>query len=373
MTDPSRSGGGGFAFGIPLGVVLGAALVFGLFRVVEARRDRSADGAPAAPPAAASDKPAASPETDKLRAEIASLDEEGRKLAEDLKKLEDALAAKKGSVSAAGKKLAPWKDLWGDIGGKLYRMRDKIKSNESEGEPEMQELMLAFFEGMGKLSKELNVSIDELVRSPYGLPMLMLAVLDDADPPLDEAQRAKLTELIDGATAGWKDSLEKKDTSRLEMRRDHLVIEKSTFDGIKGALTPPQQAIYDQMGFLTEESGRSREWRFSGNRETLTQQLGSAWKSTLQLDDSQEAPLKPVVDEYIRVSDLLQAEFRRREDAGEKISRSEKAIAEANLMLETQKKIAETLRLSDEQKKALAEWDMLYPVSIETAPPGVPK
>jgi len=349
--------------GLPIGIVLGAALAFGLFKAVASRR---AEAGPAA--AAANAKPAAgatSPQVDAVRADLAAAEEEGRALAGTLRDLEAKAAA------AAARPVAPAakasRNPWADLGGRIFRLRDKFKNKDERSDPEIQEMMLAFLEVAKRLQDEHGMTMDQLGFAPWGLPMMMLAVLEASDCPPDAEQAAKLNAVIERAEAQWEQFAKSRDEmSALEQTRALLGLETASPSRLQSLLTSEQTSLLQDLElFKGERLPIGRNSTSASTREAVAAGFLDSWSSSLKLNDTQKISVSPVVDEYIREYEALQADFAAKEASGQKPSELDRAVAEVDLMLRTQKRIAGTLRLSEEQTGLLRAWDDVYEFTLK--------
>ncbi|MBI2920409.1 MAG: hypothetical protein HYY18_04930 [Planctomycetes bacterium] len=349
--------------GIAMGVVIGALLAAGLFRFVESRRG-GGDGGEKKPPGASAGAASISPEAEALRKEIAALGEEGTKLLADLKAADERVAAAKGG---AGKPVAKKssRNPWADIGPKMYKLRAKLDNNEGGMDPEVQELFVELIDIMKKLSEEYGMGMEEFQISPWGLPMILLAMLDGSEAKPDAEQAGRYEKLMDDAEADWKALMARKEElTELERQRELFRMTSAEMDAIRSSLTPEQRAIMEQVKFLNRENRFPARY-YSGTRESVAGTILLDWKEGLKLDDASETALRPVVDDYLRSYQAMEDDFKRREAAGQKVSSTERAMAQADLMIAAQKRVTETVRLSEEQMKALREWDHAINVTID--------
>jgi hypothetical protein len=348
--------------GIAIGALAGALLTFLLFRVAEARRDSgdpkiSGAGASSAAPAGEG------ADGEALRKELAALEADARALEDEIRALDGRIASARSAAQVpAARSGRAAKNPWAALGPRMYKLRDKLKGGEGQMDPEIQALWVDLLAIAKEVTEKYGITMEEFEGAPWGLPMLLIAMLDGSDLPPDAAQSAALDALIASMEEGWKDLGGKRgELSSLELTRAMLGLSGGLLNGLDGLMTPEQRALFDGSEFGTEKV-RIRSQYISGGPETWSPQLLSIWQRELKLDDSQQAAIRPIADQWIRDYQALDAEFSRRTAAGERISPAEREIAEADLMIATQKTISESLRLSEEQAKRLRKWSTLYKI-----------
>lgn len=346
--------------GIALGVVIGALVAAGLFKVVESRRGGGADK-PAAG-AAAGNAASPNPEAEALKKEIAGLNEEAATLQADLKAADEKLAAVKAGGKLAAKNGS--RNPWADLGARMYKLRAKLDDNDEGMDAEVQELWVDLINIAKKLTEEYGMGMDEFELSPWGLPMMLLAILDGSDTKPDAGQKGKFEKLMEDTEAGWKELMARKgELTDLEQKREMARLSWGAMDEIRGSLTPEQTAALKEIKFLNRET-RFPAHYYAGTRESVASNILSDWQKGLKLDDVSSTALKPVVDDYLRSYQAMEDEFKRREAAGQTIGSTERAMAQADLIIAAQKRVSETVRLTDEQMKQLRNWDHAYNVTI---------
>lgn len=338
--------------GIPIGLLAGAVLVFGLFRAVEARRGGSpAGGAVAetrAAGAAARAGEAVSPGEKELQAEKAALEAE-------LRSLEAGISAARGggrpAAAAAGKS---YRNPWSPLSARLFRLKDRLDDLQEEDNEEFRDLVLEFMEIAKELAEEEGFRMEEFEMSPYGIPSLMLAVLEGADPPLDGEALAKAQEAVAKADGAWAElKAGREGMSELEWDRRRAGLVWSAMQEIRGGLTEEQRAWFSKGRMWSDEAVRVPSWGITGTRAEVESQLLRELAGTLQMPEGAEAPLRPLVGDFVRQYEALEAEWKAREAAGGPVSPAEKALARADLGIAIEKRIGETVTLTDEQRKSL--------------------
>ncbi len=342
--------------GLLLGAVVGTLAAAGAYRAFAWRRGAEAP-APAATNAAGGPRvPVADPELEALKAE-------NERLRAELASLEKAEAAKTASPKTAPKSALSWKEL----GAKLYKLRDQLK-NHDETSPEMTELWTDFMALLTEAAKQDGVTFEEAMMGPNGMLAMLQGVLAGSDLPPDAAQQAKIDAASAAAAKDWKDYLATRDAkSAMERNRDLLSLSGSGLASIKGVLTPAQMDMLEKLEMFDDNPSMRSRTNFSGDRATVTTQLADAWKSELKLDETQRISIGPIVDEYMRGYDEITADAERRKAAGEKVNGWTTAQKEADLMVATQKRMKETLRLTEAQEKAMKDWSGSYGYEVTGA------
>lgn len=349
--------------GLPIGVLLGALLAFALFRVVETRASAATSSTPA--PAAGQ---ADSAEADALKAEIASLGAEKSRLEADLAALDVKLAVAKGGKTAGLAKVKEGKKFenpWSPMAKKLFLLREKLDDIEKEDNEDYRDLMLQFVEIAKELTEERGFDLSEFESSPYGSPMLMLAVLEGGDPPVDPAVLERATNIVSKAEEDWNKSKEKKsEMLDLEWRLNGSRLVWQSMQDLKGVLTPEQRDWFKTGRMWSDDSVRVWASNISGTRDTVESQLLQDWNSSLQLGEGGDAPLRPLAGQFTRDYEAMEAGWKRREAAGEKLTDAEKALARAELAVALEKKIQETVNLTQEQAKRLKAMGHAWELTI---------
>lgn len=348
--------------GVPVGLVLGAVLAFVLFRAVEARR---ADPAARADANASGAAAAASPETEALTREVADLDAERVKLEEEIRALDGRIAAAKAAKGAAKPVVAKaFKNPWSPMAKKLFLLKDKLDEIQNEDSDDYRDLMLQFMEIAKELMEEEGFDLSEFEMSPYGSPMLMLAVLEGAEPPVDPEVLLRAQADVAKADAAWKAMKDKKDEmSELERRRAGVGIVWGAMQDIRGALTPEQQAWFSKGRMWSDDAVRVSAWPLQGKRQDVERQLLGELARTLKMEGA-DAPLRPVVSDFLRQYGDMEAAWKAKETAGQPLSAADKALARADLAIQLEKGIKGTVNLTEEQQKALKSLGHAWEVTL---------
>ena len=208
------------------------------------------------------------------------------------------------------------------------------------------------------------MSIEEILAMPCGLESLMLELLAQSVPPLDAATEAQLRELLASQEKAWAEFLgSREDLTRLEQLQKFIDLAGTSRTEFMKALTPEQQALLKGFPVFDQDMQGSQSW-VDGPRAKVTASITEQWSTSLGLDEGQTAALKPLVDEYITLQRDLNESIWDRRRAGEELSRQADYSLRLGLMIETQKKIGDTLRLTEDQQKALREWQFTWGANV---------
>jgi hypothetical protein len=119
---------------------------------------------------------------------------------------------------------------------------------------------------MREAAARMGIGVDELTMAPDGLPALAASLLDSAVPPLGDAERAKVREVLDAMQADWA-AYAKTHASltKLEKDRELSRMWDRLNDGVLGALPEDQgDAWADMTGFCGNSSCCARTKRSAG-------------------------------------------------------------------------------------------------------------
>lgn len=345
------------ALGLVIGAILGAAGV----RLAE----RAGARAPEEPAAAAPAEPgptADGRDAERLERELEAARGEKAALEKKLADLEAMAAAR--PEKAAGKK-----SRWKDVGAAFYRLKDRMNDENAGNSPEAQQAVMELLAVLGRLAKEYGVGLDEIAGCPEAIPAFLLSILEAAGVQPDAAQQAAIDAAMASGEEAWKDYLAKRDgMTAYERKRMLLDMQGRTTDQLREAVGGDGRAVADDMRIFDANfdfGGRRRS--FGGNAATVAESLSGSWAKDLGLDESQKPALGLVVDEYLRGLQETDADFARREAAGQKVASREREAAQLDAMIRAQKRMGETLRLSDAQAKALRDWATVYSADLDSS------
>lgn len=346
----------GAALGLLVGVILGAAGV----KLADRAKARPPEEPAAATPAEAGQKADAG-EQGRLQKELEAARGEKAALERKLAELE-AKSPMKPEKAAAGKK-----GRWTDVGAAFYRLKDKLNNEDAGSSPEAQQAVMELLAVLGKLAKEYGVGLDEIAGCPEAIPAFLLSILEAAGVQPDASQQAAIDAAMSSGEEAWKDYLAKRDAmTAYERKRMLLDMQGRTTDLLRDAVGGDGRAVADDMKIFDANfdfGGRRRS--FGGNAATVAESMAGSWAKDLGLDESQKPALGLVVDEYLRGLQESDADFARREAAGQKVASREREAAQLDAMIRAQKRLGETLRLSDAQARALRDWATVYSADVD--------
>lgn len=348
---------------------LAGALVAGLCFKFLQRRDAAEQEAARAVAAEEAGRrlAAAEAETAGEREKRTTAEAAGAKLRSDVQGLKERLAARPAEGGGGGTQGRPPRSRrsMADLAAVLAGLNATFAGRNWESWPkEAKDLQGELMELMNQLAAEMGVTPDEAMRSPRGMSLLLLELLARMQPPLDAAQEARLRELLATQDTAWQAWLDRRgDQSALEQRRDLLALVGPGRDAFLAELTPEQRGAIAGYGLLEMQIQGSQSW-LDGPRAQVTGTLTAQWSSALGLNENQTRDMAPLVTEYIDRSRALNDEIWNRRYAGEDLSREADYAMRVQLMIETQKKISDTLRLTDDQAKAMKEWGFTYGVNL---------
>jgi hypothetical protein len=297
--------------------------------------------------------------------------EDNEMLRKGLKEMDAELKAARAAGPASGPAAVggappprPRKSLK-ELAAELARWNERLRGKTWDTWPkEARELQEQVMAAMQELAEAMGVSVQEAMRSPDGMSLLLLELLAQSVPPLDAAQEAKLRELLAAEKPAWDAWREAKaGMSALEGRRKFLDLAGGTRDAFFAALTEDQRATVSGYGLFDQNIQGSQTW-FDGPKAAVTKALADQWASTLSLDEKQAAAVAPIVEDYVRLSRELNDSIWNRRYAGEDLTREEDYALRLDLMIATQKRIAEAALLTTEQEQAMKEWQFTYGVNV---------
>jgi len=360
--------------GFLIGLFASAALTLVVCKLVEGRR-----AAAEAPPAAARPEPAASIAPDPA-AELARLRTENEGLSKDIAeaKAAQAKAAEAAAAAAAAEKTPnPWKKLASRLMAYIKSVKENPKGDRKQAQKEMQEVMIEMMGLMGTIGKQYDVTINDAMMTPDGLPALIMAALEDADPPLTASEREALAKAMANASAGWDDYVKSREgKTLLEQRCDLTRRGFASASEFAAAVIPEHADIVTTMqafgsGLMQGIGGG--HYSTTGPREKIRQDFAGQWAKTLKLEPSQSTQLEPIVEDYLRACDTATADITRDIQAGRTDAQQQAMLKRMEAQIAAQKRIGNELSLTEEQKKALSNWTTTYtywdaPATDETKP-----
>ncbi|MBI2922959.1 MAG: hypothetical protein HYY18_18040 [Planctomycetes bacterium] len=265
----------------------------------------------------------------------------------------------------AGNRQPPPRRAWKDLAAEFNRLKDKLRGKTwDQWPPEAEQLKKDLFALFNDLARERGMSIEEILAMPGGMESLMLELLAQSVPPLDAATEAQLRDVLAAQEKAWAQFLEsREDLTRLEQMQKFIELAGASRAEFVKALTPEQQALLKGFPVFDQDMQGSQSW-VDGPRAKVTASITDQWSTSLGLDEGQTAALKPIVEEYITLQRDLNDSIWDRRRAGEDLSRQADYVMRLQLMIDTQKKINDTLRLTEDQQKALRDWQFTWGANV---------
>lgn len=335
-----------------------AALTLVLFKLLDRRR--GAEPAPAQAADSKVDAPAA-PAADPA-AELARVVAENDQLKKDL---EAAIAASKKEAAAETAKAEAAKNPWGKLAKQLMDYLARVKKDPASAtKNDSQSMWIEMMGLMGKIAKQYGVPLDEAMLTPDGMPALVLAALENADPPLTDAERESLLAAADKAKSTWDELQKGRDSrTRLESRLAMMQAGAELGGSFRSALSPEHAELAGQMQAmsfgLTGALGTGF-YSSNGTHEKIVDDFSKQWAKVMKLDASQASTLAPIVDDYLKACSQAEADWQKAIASGAKNAEDAMMTGKIRAQIAAQKRIAETLTLTAAQKKALDGWATTY-------------
>lgn len=351
------------AKGIVLGLVFGALIGAASVRLIDRTQGKRLEEAGAKVGEEAAKAKDAGVESARMEKALADVRSEKQALERKLTELEGRIAAKAETAAVAAKAGARWKD----VGSAFFKMKDKLKGEDAGNSPEAQQAIMEMLGILGKLAKEHGVTLEEICGCPDAIPAFLLSILDAAGVKPDAAQQAAIDAAMASGQESWKDYLAKRESlTAYERKRALLDLQGRASDQLRDAIGGDGRSVADDMQIFDANfnfGGTSRG--FGGDASTVAESLKGSWAKDLGLDESQKPALGLVVDEYMRGLQEANADFARREAAGQKVTNRDREAAQLDAMIRAQKQLGETVRLSESQAKALKDWGTVYSVNVD--------
>ncbi len=353
--------------GFLAGALASAILLWALQQRRAAADGEAAQAAAAAREAVAStERDAAAKAASALRVERDRAIDEAAGLKKKIYELESRPSAAGNGGGPAGERPGkPTRRSWKDIAADFGRLGGKLRGLPMDSwPPEADALKKDMQEALAALAAELRMSVDQVLASPRGLEALMLEMLAQTVPPLSAAEEARLRELLATQQEAWdKFAASAADLSRLEQTRGFVDLAITSREEFFSALTPGQAEFLKAFPALNQDLQGSQTW-LDGSRAKVTATMTDQWSASLGLNEIQKAALGPLVTEYIDKERALNEEIWGKRRAGEELSRQADYSMRLGLMIETQKKISDTLSLTPDQQKALRDWQFTWGVNV---------
>ncbi len=349
------------ARGLVIGFLAGALLAGIAFKLLGARGAEHAEGAAgggekaeekggkaAGSAAGASQELAAArSEAEKLRAEVADLKEQ----------LAEAKKAAGGAAKARPNRAAKWKEL-------ASLIAQAKKEADASGTPIKGDKyfgpLLAL---IGLVADELGIPIQEAAMSPDWYPMFAQSMLDASPWPMTDAQRAEFEKAMQGSREDWdKYVAARENMSPLERAAALRDLQFDMFARLTPIGTDEQRAYIASLNLPPPNAPYQGVWNGAGPRAACKQNISNNVAKSIGLDGNQMTSLGPVIDDYMRGYDAIGKEAALKKQAGEPY---DDVAAKLALSLEMQKRIGETVRLTDAQAKALKDWTQVNDYQVK--------
>lgn len=355
------------------GIVAGAVLAAVLLRAVRHGRESSVES-PAAGAAADAAGPGGTSDPGTLRAELAAARREAEGLRAENAALREQLEEAAARGAGDGKGPAGGAKSWREIAARLAKLRERVRGKKWDDWPqECKDLQLEMFATATALSRELGLPFDEALMSPQGLTRLLVEVLMSSDPPPSPEEAARLEALLASTERPWQEYVASREgMSKLEQRLAMMDTAQKTMGAVLAGLRPEQAEIAKAYEvFEVHADGGPQTW-LDGTRDKVTRDLTANWVGALKLDPLQQTAIGPVVDDYITRASEMNQDWWRRKQAGDEVPRDVQWRAQVELMIGTQKRLAEAARLTEEQAAAMKDWGEVFGVNVWEAPPPPP-
>ena len=303
-----------------------------------------------------------SPGTGAASEKSASLRQENADLQAKVKELEAKLAeALKAAEGGGDKAKRDRAKKLRELAGAIVKAR---KDADATGGPMKNDtwigplLVLA-----GDLAEELGVSVPEAIYSPEWFPELALAVLELSPYPPTEEQRRRADDILAAARTEWEQYAANRECmSHLSKCLALPELQVGLNSQLAGMGSPEQSAWFGALNLNPPAPQIGGGGMGAGPRANGRANLEKNWSKALALEPAQASSLGPVMDDYMRDYEGIQAEAARRKNAGEPY---DDVTAKIQLMLSMQKRVGETVRLTDGQAKALREWNSVYDYQVK--------
>jgi hypothetical protein len=258
--------------------------------------------------------------------------------------------------TTAASRAAKWREL-----------ADLIAAAKAEadrtGQPIRNDTYLApLLELIGEFMRETGLPLGEAAMSPDWYPVFSLSALGASPFPPTAEQKAAWESILGTSRGKWAEYLARREgMTPLERAQALREIEFSTRSEMAKYATPEQVNWMAGLNMPPPATPVGAVNCGAGSRDACRANLQKHWQSALQLDPSQVTSLGPVMDDYVREMNSLQSDIDRRRASGETVDDQAARIA---LMLDYQKRIGGTARLSEQQQKLLRDWNTTYELRV---------
>jgi len=344
--------------GLLIGFFAGALAAAVMFKLL-VRTDAAADAGGEAKAAGVEPRPGGAADAGPGAAELKARLESAERTVQALR---DRLAELEGRTAAAGSpSRVPRAVRWRELADLIAAAKAEA---DRTGQPIRNDTWLApLLELIGEHMRDTGLPLGEAAMSPDWYPMFALAVLGSSPFPPTPEQRAAWEKVLTGSRARWEEYMARRDTlSPLERAQALQEMEFATRSGMALHATADQAGWMAGLNMPPPAAPVGTVNCGAGPREACRRNLEKHWQQALKLDPDQVTSLGPVMDDYVRDMESLQRDLDRRRAAGE--STNDQG-AKIGLMLEYQKRVGGTARLSEGQLKLLREWNATYDMQIK--------
>jgi hypothetical protein len=351
------------ARGLLVGFLVGAIAAGVLMKLLGGREEGSADGRGAGPTAGTGEgsggSSSASGDAAELKKQLDAALESRAELAKQVASLRQELEEVRRSGGAK-----PRVDIakkWQELAAAIQKAKEEAAKT---GQPMKNDTWLGpLLALIGHVADEMGVSIGEAVVSPEWYPMFSRSILENSPFPLSEQQRAAFDTIMSDSRTRWDEYMKgRDDLSPLEKAKALRELQFDMFWKLGLMGTQEQKDYMASLNmppppppFQTVNNG-------AGPREAVKTNISNNLSKSLGLDPNQMTSLGPVIDDYMRRYDALKREVDIKAKAGEPF---DEMGAKIGLALETQKRIGETVRLTEAQAKALREWTQVHDYQVK--------
>ena len=232
---------------------------------------------------------------------------------------------------------------------RLRAVRAGFASPEFYGSADQQLLAAEFAVAVRDLMKSEGTDFYGACWAPGGMWSLTLEFL--GGDSLGPDQAAALRGLLEAAREPWREAsgpLEgrtglERDVERLRLHRE---LRGKFFE----ALDPGQRATTRELWKALPGGEPHLGGVWYGGADQLAREVPREWAAELSLNESQQAAVRPIVDEYLREYAAMRAGP---QDA-------DPDLRCAQMMMRAQQRMRETLDLTDSQREALRRWSKIY-------------
>lgn len=232
---------------------------------------------------------------------------------------------------------------------RIRAVRAGFASPEFYGSADQQRLAAEFAVAVRELMESEGTDFYGACWAPDGMWALTLEVLGGES--LGPEQAASLRALLEAAREPWRkvgDALGGR--TGLERDAERLRLHKELRAKFFQALDPGQRAAAQELWKALPGGEPHLGGVWYGSSDQLAREVPREWAAELGLNESQQAAVRPIVEEYLREY----AAMRAGPQDGDPDLRC------AQMMLRAQQRMSETLALTDSQREALRRWSKIY-------------